>query len=371
MPELEFDDVADGVAHAVGSHRDRWRPELTRRLFHTLAALVLASFAVAVPGTADGALVPMLYAIAAIALCAGGALDQRRPADRTALLITGLGTGVFAALTGLTALHGAAALLSPRPGDIMLGGGCAALMSAVLLALPRLALTLTSTMLLTAVLATIGGALSAAFGLDAAGSTVTVAVVFFLLGHLAPRASLRLARLRVPQLPRNADELQEDIDPQLEPLLRRRAANADAMLTVMSLATGLLCATAFVLLAQHNGWLYWLFALILSGAALLRSKNLNATWQRVPMTLCGALGLLSVMYTWASTASAFVGCALLLALLVAAGALLVGAWRLPTTRLLPVWGHIADILEVLTALALLPLTLQLLHAYAYFRALVS
>ncbi|MFD7054789.1 type VII secretion integral membrane protein EccD [Streptomyces mirabilis] len=371
MPELEFDDVADGVAHAVGSHRDRWRPELTRRLFHTLAALVLASFAVAVPGTADGALVPMLYAIAAIALCAGGALDQRRPADRTALLITGLGTGVFAALTGLTALHGAAALLSPRPGDIMLGGGCAALMSAVLLALPRLALTLTSTMLLTALLATIGGALSAAFGLDAAGSTVTVAVVFFLLGHLAPRASLRLARLRVPQLPRNADELQEDIDPQLEPLLRRRAANADAMLTVMSLATGLLCATAFVLLAQHNGWLYWLFALILSGAALLRSKNLNATWQRVPMTLCGALGLLSVMYTWASTASVFVGCALLLALLVAAGALLVGAWRLPTTRLLPVWGHIADILEVLTALALLPLTLQLLHAYAYFRALVS
>ncbi|MEU8718390.1 type VII secretion integral membrane protein EccD [Streptomyces sp. NPDC048663] len=371
IPELEFDDVADGVANAVGAHRDRWRPELTRRLFHSLAALVLAGFAVVVAVTADGALVPVLYAIASIALCVGGALDQRRPADRTTLMITGLGAGVFSALTGVTALRGTAALVSPQAVDIMLGGGCTALMSAVLLALPRLSMTLTSTMLLTGILASVAGALSTAFNLDAASSIVSVAVVFFLLGHLAPRASLRLSRLRVPQLPRNADELQEDIDPQAEHPLRLRAAKADAMLTVVSITTGLLGATAFVMLARHAGWLHWLFALVLSAAALLRSKNLNGTWQRVPMALSGALGLLSVVYAWALGASPSLGCALLLALLVAAGALMIGAWRLPTTRLLPVWGHVADILEVVTALALLPLTLQLLHIYAYFRAVVS
>ena len=41
MPELEFDDVSDGVAHAVGSQLDRWRPELTRRLFLALACFVM------------------------------------------------------------------------------------------------------------------------------------------------------------------------------------------------------------------------------------------------------------------------------------------------------------------------------------------
>ena len=64
-------------------------------------------------------------------------------------------------------------------------------------------------------------------------------------------------------------------------------------------------------------------------------------------------------------------CALLLGLLVGAVLLLIGAWRLPTARLLPVWGHSADILELLTALGLLPLLLQLLHVYAHIRALVS
>lgn len=58
-------------------------------------------------------------------------------------------------------------------------------------------------------------------------------------------------------------------------------------------------------------------------------------------------------------------------LLLAALLLLVGAWRLPTSRLRPLWGHIGDILELLSAIALLPLLLQLLHVYAFFRALAG
>ncbi|AEW92813.1 MULTISPECIES: type VII secretion integral membrane protein EccD [Streptomycetaceae] len=372
LPELEFDDVSDGVAHTVGSHLDRWRPELTRRLFLGLAWLALAALAAAVPAAGHGPLVPVVYGVAAIVLGACCALDPRRPADQATALITGIGSVVLAALAGLTAAHGTAGLLAPGRTDVLIGAGCALVVSAVLLSSPRLPLAVTGTALLGAALAGVTALLATACDWDAVRSTATVAVVFFLFGHMAPRASLRLARIRVPQLPRNAEELQEDIDPQPERLLRRRSTTADAILTVTSVCTGLLCVAAFALLTSATGWIGPVFTLVFSGALLLRSKSLKATWQRVPAAVGGALGLLVTVLSWtASASSAGERCALLIGLLIGVVLLLVGAWRLPTARLLPIWGHTADILELLTALALLPLLLQLLHAYAYFRALVS
>lgn len=371
MPELEFDDIADGVSQVVSSRPNRWQPDLTRKLFLAIACVVLGVLAVAVAALGHKPLVPVLYAVAAVALCAGLLLDQRRSGDREAALITGVGACVFAALAGLTALHGTRVFLSPRPADLMTGAGCAAVMAAVLLPTPRLRSAVTGTVLLTAVLTLVIGGLSALFGWSATHSASAVAVLFFLLGHLAPRTSLRLARIRAPQLPRNARELQEDTNPHSERQVTRRAVTADNILTAISISGGLLCVTVFLLLIGTGGWINWLFPLVFSGAVLLRTKSLNATWQRVPAALAGTVGLLTVVLTWTGGSSSAGRCALLLGLLVAAGLLLVGAWRMPTARLLPIWGQIADILELLTALALLPLLLQLLHAYAYFRASVS
>ncbi|MDH6630472.1 type VII secretion integral membrane protein EccD [Streptomyces sp. LBL] len=371
ISELEFDDVADGVSTAVGSHSDRWRPELTRKLFLALAGFVLAGLASGVAVIASGPFVCILYAISAVVLGVACALDSRVPADRGSLLVTGVGACAFAALAGMTAVHGAAGLQSPAQIDVMLCGGSAVAMSLVLLATRQLPLAVFGTTLLTGALVEITGLLAGAFDWNTLRGTTTTAVVFFLFGHMAPRISLRLARLRIPQLPRNADELQEDIDPQPESLVSRRAATADAILTVLSVVTGLFCSAAFILLARVDGWISWTLSLVLAGAVLLRSKNLNATWQRIPMTFCGTLGLLAVVLSWASASSGGTRFTLLSGLLIGAVLLLVGAWRLPRTRLLPVWGHTADILELLTALALLPLLLQLLHVYSYFRALVS
>jgi type VII secretion integral membrane protein EccD len=371
LSQLEFDDIADGVSHAIGSHSDRWRPELTRRLFLVLACFVLAGFATGVAVTASAPYGAILYAIGAAVLGNACAMDSRMPADRGSLLVTGAGACAFAALAGLTAVHGTAALLSPVQIDVVLCGAATFLMSVLLLISQRLPLAVAGTALLTGALTAITGLLIDAFGWDALRGTTTTAVVFFLIGHMAPRISLRLARLRIPQLPRNADELQEDIDPQPASLVSRRAATADAVLTVISVVTGLFCSASFILLARADGWIAWVLSLVLAGALLLHSKNLNATWQRVPTTLGGTLGLLAVALSFAGPASSGTRFTLLFGLLVGAVLLLVGAWRLPRTRLLPVWGHTADILELLTALALLPLLLQLLHVFSYFRALVS
>ncbi|MEU6173684.1 type VII secretion integral membrane protein EccD [Streptantibioticus parmotrematis] len=371
MPELTFDDIADGVSHAVAERANRWRPELTRGLFLALACVVLAVLAVAVGKLGGDTATPVLYAVAAVALGAGCAADRRRPADRTAALITGGGAVVFAALAGLTAVHGVHGLTHPRPVDLMTAGGCAAAVAGALLPVPRLRSAVSGTLLLTAALTLATGAAATRFGGDIGHGAATVAVAAFLLGHLAPRTSLRLARIRVPQLPRNAAELQEDTAPHPERQVTRRAMTADNVLTAISVSTALLCTTAFALLLGQDDWIGWLFPLVFSAALLLRAKNLNATWQRVPGTVCGTLGLLSVVLTWTEGSSTGPRCVLLAGLLLAAGLLLTGAWRLPTARLLPIWGHLADILELVTALALLPLLLQLLHVYAHVRAAVG
>jgi hypothetical protein len=126
-------------------------------------------------------------------------------------------------------------------------------------------------------------------------------------------------------------------------------------------------------MAREHGWIGWLLPLVFAGAVLLRSRGLEHAAQRVPMVLAGTAGLLTVALTRFAPAGADAGArtAVATVLLAAAVALLVAAWRLPGGRLLPVWGHIGDLLETSTSIALLPLLLQALDAYSYFRALAS
>lgn len=373
LPELAFDDISDGVANAVSARPDRWRSELTRRLFLALACFVLVTLAVAIPVAGHGVVVPVLYGVAAIFLGSLCALDERWSADGGIAVITGLGAWGSAVLAGLAAADRDSGLTSPRPGGIALGAACGVLVSAaVLLPIPRIPLVVSGTTLFTSALGALTAAVAAVTDWDAVRTVSTVAVVVFFFGHFAPRAALRLARVRVPQLPHNAQELQQDLDAHPEGLVSRRAAAADSLLTVLTVATAVMCSAAFVLLVLSHGWITWALPLTLSSAMLLRSMSFDSTWQRVPTVFSGVLGLLAVVLSWTASATGTgTRCALLLGLLVGAVLLLVGAWRLPPTRLLPVWGHTADILEMLTALAVLPLLLELLHVYSHVRSSVG
>jgi type VII secretion integral membrane protein EccD len=372
MPELEFDDASEGVAHAVGARADRWRPEATRRLFLALACLVLAALAAAVPLAGKGVVVPVLYGVAAVGLGVVCALE-RPGAGRGTAIVTGLASCVFAVLTGLTAVAPDHTVTSAGSAGIAVGTVCGVLIAAVVLLPSALVpLAVTGTALFAPFLAALTAGVSGLTGWDTTRSVSTVTVAAFLFGHLAPRASLRLARVRAPQLPHNAAELQEDIEPHREGQLSRRSAAADALLTVYTLCTALLCTVCFTLLALADGWAAQVFPLVFATALLLRAKSLNGIWQRVPTAFSGVAGMLAVVLSWtASAGGTGMRCAALLCLLIAGVLLLIGARRLPTARLLPVWGHSADILELLTALALLPLLLQLLHVYAHVRAAVG
>jgi type VII secretion integral membrane protein EccD len=232
----------------------------------------------------------------------------------------------------------------------------------------RLPLAVSVTMLATALVAGAAGCLAVLFHRDAVKTASVTAVAMYVIGHFGPRLTLRLARLRVPQLPRDAGELQQEINPVSEASVTRRVTAANACLTALALASALAYAAAFWLLAHDRQWIGWVLTLVLSVAVLMRARDLNAAWQRIPTAVVGTLGLALVLIVRVDPASRLAWAGIACVLLAAVGLLLIGAWRLPTGRLLPVWGQLGDTLQMITAIALLPLTLQVLHVYGYVRS---
>jgi len=198
-----------------------------------------------------------------------------------------------------------------------------------------------------------------------------VAAVLFVFGHLGPRTALRLARLRVPHLPHDAEELQQDIDPQPEERIRSRVALASALLDALALTSAVVYLAAWWLLLREGGWIGWALPLLFAGAVLLRARDLTGVTQRLATAVSGATGLALVLLVAAAPRGAGWRIAVLVVLLAAACLLALAAERLPTGRLLPIWGHLGDIGEWVTTIAILPLLLQAVHVYAYFRSLAG
>jgi ESX secretion system protein EccD len=290
-------------------------------------------------------------------------------------LVLGFGAIGFAALIGLLFGRLGTQTLGMQARDVALAACCSLVVSVGLTVATGVStdgpLTAYGTAVATSVAVGISSWVSLGFSLDAAEAASIVAVGMFLLGTLAPRIAARLARLRVPQLPHNAEDLQVDIDPEPGERLTDRVARADAYLGMLIISGAILFVIDALLLVAEPGWIGRVLPVVFAAAMLLRARSLHQVWQRGSLAYAGGLALVFVVLALAGELDT-VGRVLVAVVLVAALALTaLGAWRLPTARLLPVWGHAGDIAELWTAIALLPLLLQLLHVYAYFRSLAG
>jgi type VII secretion integral membrane protein EccD len=371
LPSLHFDDISDGVAHAIGARGDRWRPELTRWLTLALSALVMAVTAADLLAWHRSAAVPVSSGVIAVLLLTGCILTYQRTTAAGSALMAGLGAYAFAGLAGLTAgqIAGGHGLLGVHA--LELGGTCAGLVAVLLLVFGRMPVAVPGTMLAVGVIAALEAVLTLSLHWNAGECATTTAVAMYVLGHFGPHLALRVARLRVPVLPRNAGELQHGIDPEPEEAVTRRVTLANACLTALAVSSALTYAAALWLLARDPEWIGWVLNLVFSAAVLLRARDLSAAWQRVPTAVVGTLGpVVLLALRTASTTPTDRWSALAVFAVVVAG-LLVGAQRLPNGRLLPIWGHVGDLTQMAVAVALLPLLLQVLHVYGYMRSLAG
>ena len=372
LPELAYDDLADGIAESIANRGDRWRPESTRRMLIGLAVLAELTLAVAVLfGGGPGGLLALYCGVITLALGGGAVAIDHLSGDRMLSFVGGVGACGFAALAGLIGPQPVADVFDPHSSGVLLSGICAVLVAAAIGVATRGGIAVYSTVVLLGLAAIAGSLLVTGTSADVPGATSIVAVALFLVGTLGPRIAARLARLRVPNLPRTAEELQQDIDPVPGALVAARTQDADGYLTAVIVASSLVSLVDTLTVVRVDGWIGWVLPLVFSLAALLRARSLRSVWQRGATLWAGALGVTVVVLGYAFPLSPVGRIGLLVGVLLVAALLVVSAWRLPTTKLLPIWGQVADIAELWAAILLVPLLLVVLDTYSFFRALAG
>lgn len=371
LPEVTFDDVADVVATGINEHSDRWRPGTTRRfgLLAAAATLVVMSLGLALSGPPWGLIAAASAAMAAVLLVSGIALS-RALGDAGAGAALGYSALPYAFLGGLLAPARPVSLMDLSTLHLLAAFGAVTLMSTVAAFAIVDGLPTFLGVAFTALLGLVAAVLVEAFDLSAAGVAAFVASLCLVLTALIPSLAFRLARLPLPPVPENAEELRsaQTFD---GPSLLRRTREADRFTTGLVAAVGLVGFGAQLVLLT-SGWLPAMMSLCIALVLLLRARVFHGRSQRLWMLGSGLVGLaVQGVYRAIATSPTTVLWVVLLPALLAVTVMIVMALRLPANKPSPFWGRAGDIVDLLLIITLFPLAMGLLNLYSWLRGLAG
>ncbi|TDC02127.1 type VII secretion integral membrane protein EccD [Nonomuraea longispora] len=372
LPPARFDDVADVVATGVREGKGKWDGAHTRMLGGGVACGLLAAGAAVL---AFGGLNPLLTAIVAGAL---------------ALLLVGVGVAVSRAVgdSGAGALVGYAALpyaflaglLAPSAGGGLPAIGSPQLLGA--LACTALVATIAGTAIadgvagflgtaIASMVGAVGSAVVMVTGAPAAGVAAACAAVVMAFSPLIPVLSFRIARVPLPTMPTNAEELRSDRQDLDSASVLERTGAARRYATGMIVGITLVGAGAHALLVTEGRWIAVAMSVCLALTQLLRARVFQGVGQRLWLMLTGFAGIAAVAVEVGVVIGGVAAVAMALALLWTAMIVVgMGVW-LPNGRLSPFWGRAGDIVDWLFIVSLVPLALGVLDVYAWVRGLAG
>ncbi|ANN15900.1 type VII secretion integral membrane protein EccD [Amycolatopsis orientalis] len=370
LAAIDYDDLVDGLAEQVREHPGALTPARVGWMFRLGAVAVLLVAWWLVQADAPVGAQVLLSAGLSVVLLAAAALVARGAAKPVpAVILAGASAG-FATVSGYylillldpsaTAMTGgtgaaAGALLALLAGVMVVADGAAVFAGAILC---------TVVLLVTGL---IGSVTPASPGQACAiGLVISLILMLFI-----PTTAFRLSGLSLPMLPTGAEELHEDIDAVSHKVVVDRGAATFGYSTALHVGGG---AAQVVLLPMldsgADGW-HLTFALVVSLLLVLRSRHPSGMIQRWAVLAPAALVVLLVA-AWLGLArpveSRFV---IVVPLVLVAGLLLLGGERLPGRRFRPYWGRAVEIFELLTAIAVLPILLQVLGVYSVMRHLAG
>ncbi|GAA2752496.1 MULTISPECIES: type VII secretion integral membrane protein EccD [Kitasatospora] len=391
LPPAVYDDVADAIASAVEADRRFWSADLMRSfgLIGAAVLLVLLGFALwfsdlrhdmhSLPGILSG--------VTAIVLVAYAGVRARVYDDHTAALALGLGALPHTLIAGSGVIP--VAHLGDGPGRLQFLVGCVAvLVVSVLLVglLPEKDSVFVAAAFLAAAgtLATFTAVLmpgTSATNIAAVTGVGAVAAIGFL-----PALSARFARLPVGfsapgQTRTRGSSYSEETDRSEVAQYERIAAQARRGHEVLVGLVGGCAATivgACAVLGFSDRSLGELLALAIGLATMLRARLFRYTAQVFALTIAGLVGLgllilgLSLntpkFLLTAGTTAADLRTVWLAASIALGAAVLTGiALIVPKLGVSPFWGRILDMVDSLTLIALVPLTLAVLDVYDLVR----
>ena len=373
IPDMAFDDVADVVATGKKERSDRWRPDTTRRFGLGVAA---AAFAV---GTAPLLTygppwrIPAIVAgMVAVLLVLMAAALSRAVGDSAGGAVFGYASLPYAFLSGLLAPARADLSLFHLGGPHLLTAFAATTVVAVLAGFGVAdGLPWFVGIAFASLIGTIAGGVALAFsGISGPGIAAAAVAIAVALSALIPTLSFRLARVPLPPLPANAEELRSDTTVVDGKALLRRTVAADRFATGLVAGIALIAAVALVFLVFAPGWPGPVMAAVVSTTLLLRARIFSGRSQRAWMLLVGmgGTGLLAVAMSFRGSPATGLTLVLPAVLAVAAIAITMGMW-LPGNKPSPFWGRAGDIIDMIAVVALVPLALAVLGVYSAIRGL--
>ncbi|MEU5850482.1 type VII secretion integral membrane protein EccD [Saccharopolyspora shandongensis] len=363
MPAVHFDDLVDGIATGMQDRPGIWKPKTTKRLLHglTLVAAGIIWFGLLLPGET---LVRSVTAGAvALLLLAASGSASRAVGDAFAGTAFGIAAVPFMALAGYLAPGAAASPAAALLAASATAAGGAVLALAASGTHPHAflgVLVLCVFGVVTAILTLLTGSVA-----QAVSATAVIGVIF---GAFIPGLAFRVAGLRMPPLPMNADQLQEGIDPHPSREVLARTAVADNYMTALFLAVSVVCAVAVIGLLTDPNWATYTMAGVLSLVLLLHGRDVGGLWHRLAVVVPGALGTVALALVAAAQLTAIGRLLLFVGVALIGVALMVAGWIVPGRRMVPYWGRIVDILHVLLAVSLLPLMLTVLGVFGLIRS---
>jgi type VII secretion integral membrane protein EccD len=372
LPEMHFDDISEGISETVNQRRDRWQPQYRRPLFIGVSAIVITLLMAVLMNSGVAVLRLSLGGSLAVLLLVVAMLFAQNLRDTAVSTMFGLAACGFAGATTMDVVAGGAGRITETAFGA--GFGAAAGVGLILVLIQRLwAPAIAYPVFLTVF--GLGCIVSGVAGLrslgdmDAPAAAALAASVLFALVLFSPNLVLRAGRLRGPQLPKTGSELQFDIEPYPAEEMERRANKAENYLSVLVVCVGIALPVLYRVILTAGDWASWALPAVLTAAVLLRARVLLNVWQRVAFTACGTVGVGMLLLRVSKIVSTGWLIVVLLSLTVLLIVTVLAALRPWPRRLLPIWEFTATVFDVIAGVALLPITLQLLHIYSWARGL--
>jgi type VII secretion integral membrane protein EccD len=371
LTAIDFDDLVDGVGEQVRDHPWAWTPGRTRWMFRLGAGAALLLGLFLLPGTGSTALQALLTGCFAVVLLIGSVLVARGAANpRAATILAGAGV-CYAAVGGWLLM----VTLNPVATPMMLltGSVVAALVALAvgLMAVPASAYLFAGAVLFFGVLALTGviGSVSPATAPEAAAIGMTLSLV---IGVFVPSAAFRLSGLMLPMLPTAADELSQDIEPVAHDMVVDRGTATVGYSIALHIGLGLAqCLLLPMLVVEGYGWSMWL-SVVMAFLLFLRSRHPDGTAQRWAVLAPASVAVVAnIVHIGAEHTDLNRVLFVFLPVFAVAVLLLLAGQRLPGRRLRPYWGRMVEILELITAIAVIPILLQVLGVYTMMRGLAG
>lgn len=369
-PEMDYDDVVDAIATGARRQSRSWGSAATRRagLTTSAAALLLALALILTSGPAWQT--PGLIALGlAVFLLMIAASLARALSDSAAGAVIASVAMVFAFAGGLAVFQGEQPITSAEAPQYL--AASAALVVVGLLGYfgvgDRTHIFVAG--MTAGTLGIIGGLISLADNIDPIDAAAILLAVVVALTPTMPLLSIRLGKLPMPRLPTDAEDLLADPPPVPLPRVHATVRRTDELLTGMLAGSALVLAGAQIVLVLSGSTSALVLVILAAGATLLRGRLFPAVRHRVPLIIAGAVGAGALVAGWLAASvelrlNLAVPVLVVLALVVLVAGILYQS-RPPG----PYLGRIADILDVVMVLAVIPTMCSVVGLFGYLRGL--